>query len=549
MIWRNLFILLPLLACGAAAPGVPEPDAAVVRHVKGAVAALTDEHGRFIAQAACIHRAGVWIAPAAALRHLPEDGTVGLTYEDGGGRTVRAAARIVRRSPRAQFVLVRAEPPLPVPALRLSSPEAMTETMPVMIVGRLAQPPYETRVAVGRIAGIRTVGGAPEELVLDRRCAWAGAVVDMHGALVGFAVEADADTVRPVTLRTADLGEPLVFLWPGTVSATEAGRPVDFRIEAMCFEPVQGKPEVELVLESRPGEQRRFAAAPAGESAYTVRAVPLPARPGAARLRATLVYPGGSMQCAVEEVSITADGRKMSLGRISRIRREDRRVLITFADGTELAAAAVEMPALRADFGGYMLELDAFKALEIAIDGREDLPPHITCIVTVSAGGRMIARHTSRIRVVAEPGAVAARGAATRPVGTMPATVPARPGCREDLEIHVIPAGLAPGFVQGEFNVPRAEVRIACARGHAGDGPRAAARVRIINRGRQTLSALKAQVVWERDAVTVQSDVIDVIAACGRLRPGDVAALYVELPAAAPADASAGRLSVRIVGD
>lgn len=550
---RGLAILCAAaIACGSARADALEDDPAVVGRIRAALAALVDETGAFIAVAARIHGDGIYIVPAAAVRGPAADSPMRMAYRDGSGRTTTAPARIVRQRPDGRFVLLRVETERNRPALRPAATVALAEKVPVPVLVCERHPPHEIRVVPARVESVRTVGGVADRLRLDGPQQPGAAVADLRGMLLGF-VRPDgpgqrSDEVVIVTNAAPELVEPLVLFAPSPLAPAEAGRPADFRIEVVFPDGATVQPEVELALDG-PAGRRRFTAAPVGRGTYAVRAVPLPQRGGPPRLRVTIVYPDGSIHCAVEDRAVSVNGRPMSLGRIGRITRDEGRVAVVRADGHEIPATAVEVPALRADLGGYMLEVDAFRAKEIIIHGPEQPPRHIDYAITVSAGGRALTCQRGTIPL-------ATAGAATRPAAglppTMPATAPAtgRPvAARADLEVHIVPAGAKPGEgAAGEFNVPRAEVRIPAAGSRRGGiGP--AVRVRIINRGGRTISALKASVVCSLPDATIRSDVIDVAAACGALRPGDAAALYVELPAEAPPDLSGARLAVEIIAD
>jgi hypothetical protein len=332
---------------------------------------------------------------------------------------------------------------------------------------------------------------------------------------VGEAAAAAQMNVSPQRLRRL-LREPIVLVRAAAIPADRIAESLDVDVLLLGFGP--GERQVQLLIDGDDGP-RKVLATRRGDDRYAAAIVPRPLRIGPQRVGVNVTYPAGSIRASAEDQAIRLDQQPFQLSDLSSIERDNGTVRLVTRDGRRISGSRLSMAAIRADLGGYFIEIDTFKARIIAIAPLPNRVASVTLKANVMQGAIVLAQQSVQI----------------------PVFDPA------ELTVHARGMGAIAGIDDdSEFRVPRSEL-------HPADGSdqpspdHAWARLRIVNNSSRKIAAVRVEVACERGDQIIRRSV-DATMAETPLGPGQAIGLHVDFGRpAATQPATPVRVHARII--
>ena len=399
-----------------AAPVRAGPDAAVIRAGKAAAAVVVSPDRRIGGSSFCIDGGGFFLTTTHALRDAGAEPKLVANAGDENERALKAS--ILRVDKAIGLALLKVETPAgptTSPVLDNISEADPLETMQVVVFGYPADDALSAKdgklpsvnVNLARVNAIRKAQGRIQFLQLDTQldagnCG--GAVLDLKGNIVGVLGAPirgnGSNLVIPISQVQSFLAQPHISFAAPQIAYARRHEQMSLSMHLLCFGRNKPKLAVDISLSSSKDDHRRFDAAAGENGIYTAKITPLPPRTTPTTMPAVINYAAGQIRCTVEDMPISLDDRPLRLSQLGRLDRGKDKVKLAGRDGGEISGSRLSIGALKADFGGYITEIDTFKAISITFGEPQREPDRIAYVISVRRDGGIVAESRGELTLV-----------------------------------------------------------------------------------------------------------------------------------------------------
>ncbi len=373
--------------------------AEIVKAAKPATA-LVDLKPRY-GSAFCLHPSGLFITN----EHVVRSASAATLVLDAGLKTQKLfKAKVLRADKELDLALLQAEGAEKLPALALGSDDKLAELSEVIAFGfpfgvalgkEGAYP--NISVNVGSVTSLRRdKGGELYRIQLDAVLNpgnSGGPVLDNSGKVVGVVVSgikgAGINLAIPVSHVQRFVARPEIVFSPPNMAGDNRHKPLEFRARLVSLLSDPKGHELELVLSTGPGKERRFPMKLA-DGAYAVTAVPFPPPPGPETLRVTVKYEDGAVTGMAEDRTLQVGLGKVQLSEVRSLRLGPR-VSAKMSDGRTMYGKLAGLDSVSLKIAKKPLTLELADAVELAVEVPEQ-PTAVSCVVVARLDGKEVAR-------------------------------------------------------------------------------------------------------------------------------------------------------------
>jgi hypothetical protein len=397
----SLFLVVPSLAAED-----PPPREAIAKRAKAATALV--EVKPTTGSGFCVHPSGLFVTND----HLARQGADGVTVVLNAGRKDQRVlkAKVLRRDKALDLALLKVDGDEKFEVLELGTDKDLGELAELITCGfpfghALARPGEYPAISinVSRVSSLRhDAGGDLHRIQLDGAINpgnSGGPVLDRGGKVVGVVVSGIVGTgvsmAIPVSHLQRFLARPGVDLTLPAVKADNRHGTFEFTAKTISLLPAEESLELELILGTGPGKERRFPMKRV-DGVYRARVVPFPEREGPPVCRVEVKYEDGSVTGSVEDRAIRVGEREVKLSQVRQL-RPGSKPEARLGDGQRLGGkwADLEVPV---KVGKHTLRLDLAGALEVNVEPPEEVTA-LSCTVLSRQAGREIGRHSEPLYI------------------------------------------------------------------------------------------------------------------------------------------------------
>ncbi len=400
---RPAFALAVLLCLPGLLPAADDsqPREAIARRAKAATVLV--EVKPTYGTGFCVHPSGVFVTNEHVVR---QGGAEPVTLVLNAGLKTQKVykAKVLRRDKDLDLALLKAESTDRFDALTLGSDDELSELAEVIACGfpfgtTLArQGEYPTiSINAGSVTSLRRdKDGELHRIQLDAALNpgnSGGPVLDRGGKVIGMVVSgiqgSGVNLAIPVSHLQRFLARPeLVFTLP-TVNAAHQHEAFEFTVKTVAVLPVKEPPDVELILTTGSGQERRLPMKLA-DGAYRVKTVPFPPREGPRVYHIEVKYEDGAVSGATEDRTFRLGDREIKLSQVRSLRLGARAEARLF-DGQRTEGKPGKLEALPVKVGNQSLQLDLTHAVELIVEPPDDATA-ISCTIVARQGGKELGR-------------------------------------------------------------------------------------------------------------------------------------------------------------
>ncbi|MCH8923525.1 MAG: trypsin-like peptidase domain-containing protein [Planctomycetes bacterium] len=387
--------------------------------------------GRGFGSAFCIDPSGYFITNQHVIAKIGKNDKVRLVLNTAEANEKTFEAEVVRSDKTADLALLRIKDgeKHKFTALVIGGVDELIETQQLVAFGY----PFGTALAVkekkypsisvnvGRITALRKTKGKLQQIQLDAQLNpgnSGGPVLNTAGKVVGIVrsgvLRTGVNFAIPVTHLDGFLAKPELTVASPTVPFKDRHEPLELTIRVARFSKAGPKLDVEVVVGNSQAVAPFVAARTEDAETYRVRIVPVPRRENAVLVPIAITFSAGSVRCKTPDGDVLLDGKKYRLSNISRIERSEKDNekghLIVLKNGKQLTGKKLSVGKLQADFGGYVLPLDADRASTIVVYSVEPESDTITFRVVARQDGKLVATASGVISLERPAAEVASAG-------------------------------------------------------------------------------------------------------------------------------------------
>lgn len=378
----------------------------VAKQGKAASALIEITPGR-MATAFCVHPSGLFVTTEALIRFAGSSDSVKLVRDSGTKTQKVYKANVIRRDAQLDLALLRVEGPVDFPSLNLGSDEDLAELQDLVVCGfprRLMErdnPEYPNiTIGLENISALRrgkdtTIARIQLDKALDPGHA-GGPALDLQGKVIGvvtFTAGQPNDQAIPVNHVSRFLARPdFAFTPPKDCKTNQA---VTFEAIAVSLIPNSAPLEVELVLSSSAGTERRFSMK-GSEGRYQTEAVPFPETGNPLVVLASMQYRDGSVSGLAEDRTFSVGEQTIKLSHVRSLRPLGANAIVELNDRRRIEGSLLNLDELPMKVGGQSLSLNLKGAIQLDIDS-SDAMTAATCTVIARQGGKEVGRITAPV--------------------------------------------------------------------------------------------------------------------------------------------------------
>ena len=404
-----------------------------IRRGKRATALVVQ--GKGFGSAFCIDPAGFFITNQHV---VGKSDTVRLVLNTAEADEKTFEAEVVRSDKTADLALLRIKDAEKhqFTALEIGGVDELIETQQLVAFGY----PFGTALAVkekkypsisvnvGRVTALRKTKGKLQRIQLDAQLNpgnSGGPVLNSAGKVVGIVrsgvLRSGVNFAIPATLLDSFLAKPELTVASPTVPFKDRHEPLELTIRAARFSKAGPQLDVEVAVGNAKAIAPFVAARTEDAETYRVSIVPVPRPKAGVLLPIAITFSGGSVRCQTPDGDVVLDGKKYRLSNISRIERNDKANVVVLKDGKQISGKKLSVGKLQADFGGYILPLDADRASTIVIYRVKPESDKIAFRVVAKQDGKVVATASGVISLKRSAAEIAkAANAAARPEVKLP---------------------------------------------------------------------------------------------------------------------------------
>jgi hypothetical protein len=376
----------------------PLPREAIAKRAKASTA-LVEAKPNY-GSAFCVHPSGLFITNEHVVRQ--GGGTVTLVLNAGLKSQRLLKAQVLRRDSAADLALLKVDGDEKVEPLELGSDDGLAELTELIAcgfpfgpaLGRTGEYP-NVSVNVGSVTSLRRdQAGELHRIQLDAALNpgnSGGPVLDRTGKVVGMVVGgirgSGVNQAIPVSHLRRFLARPEVLLTLPTVRAANRHEAFEFSARTIWHVPPNGVSELELVLGTESGQERRFPMTLDG-GVYRARAIPFPARQGPPACRVEVKFEDGLVSGTAEDRPFRVGGEEVKLSQVHHLRTGPIPE-VRLGDGRRLEGKLTELDAVPVTVGKQLLRLDLSGAAEVAVEPPGEVTA-LSCTVLVRQAGKEV---------------------------------------------------------------------------------------------------------------------------------------------------------------
>jgi hypothetical protein len=193
----------------------------------------------------------------------------------------------------------------------------------------------------------------------------------------------------PVSHLQRFLARPEIVFTPPTLTPANQHQPVEFRAGVIPLLPSKDRLDLELVLSTGAGKERRVAMQFA-DGSYHAKAIPFPAAKGTPPLRLEVKYDDGSVCGSAEDASFTLGKEKLKLSQVHKLTLGPKSEA-ELRDGRKVAGGRLGLEEVPVKVGGQSLRLSLARAAELTVTPPEEVAS-VSCILVARLGKAEVGR-------------------------------------------------------------------------------------------------------------------------------------------------------------
>jgi hypothetical protein len=357
----------------------------------------------------CVHPSGLFVTNDHV---IPQGNNKVTLVLDAGLKSQKVlTARVVRRDKTLDLALLKADVDEKLPALELGSDKDLSELQELIAVGFpfgtvLSRPGEYPAISVnvGSVTSLRRdKDGELSRIQLDAAVNpgnSGGPVLDRTGKVVGVVVSgirgSGVNMAIPVSHLHRFLARPQFLVKLPAVKADNRHSEFEFTAQSISVVPLRETPELELVLGSEPGRERRLPMKLV-DGTYRARVIPFPAREGPLACRVEVKYPDGLVSGLVEDQTYRIGGESVKLSQLRKL-RPGTKLEAQLSDGRRLEGKPADLEAIKVLVGKQALRLELAGAVEVNVEKPEDLTV-LSVTVLARLAGKEVGRYSAPLYI------------------------------------------------------------------------------------------------------------------------------------------------------